>query len=124
MSGNGKQALAEAMREWPQRVVDADVRAKGGRIYRPVGRNVTPLRYVDDPDQLVTDMRRILGGPGWDDPQTGSPGWDRIIEQAGPSYLWEWLIMDRTAPWADQFTEEHRWKVAIAVAHTLRRGFQ
>jgi hypothetical protein len=29
--------------------------------------------------------------------------------------------MDRTAPWADLFTAEHRWKVAVAVAHTLKR---
>jgi len=29
--------------------------------------------------------------------------------------------MDRTAPWADLFTDEQRWKVAIAVAHTLKR---
>jgi hypothetical protein len=30
--------------------------------------------------------------------------------------------MDRTAPWADLFTERHRWNVAIAIAQTLRRG--
>jgi hypothetical protein len=122
MSRKGKQALAEAMREWPQRVVDAGVRQKDGAKYRPVARNVTPLRYLNNPDHLVTDMRRILDEPDWDDPNTGSSGWDRIMKQAGPGYLWEWLIMDRTAPWADEFTDEHRWKVAIAIAHTLRRS--
>jgi hypothetical protein len=30
--------------------------------------------------------------------------------------------MDRTTPWADLFTDHQRWNVAIAVAHTLRRG--
>jgi hypothetical protein len=67
-------------------------------------------------------MRDILDSDGWDSPDGGSSGWNRMIEQAGPDYLWEWLIMDRTSPWADMFTEEHWWKVAAAVAHTLRRG--
>jgi hypothetical protein len=52
---------------------------------------------------------------------TGSKGWGRIVAQAGPAYLWEWLIMDRTTDWAGLFTDEHRWKVAVAVAHTLKR---
>jgi hypothetical protein len=55
-------------------------------------------------------------------PDTGASGWNTVIEQAGRNYVWEWLMMDRTAAWADLFTEEHRWKVAIAVAHTLKRG--
>lgn len=122
MSGTDKQALAEAMREWPQRVVDAGVKTKDGRAYRPIARNVSLLRYLDDPDRLAVEMRSILDGSGWDDPDTGSSGWNAVIDQAGPSYVWEWLIMDRTAPWADLFTERHRWNVAIAVAHTLQRG--
>ena len=120
MSRTDKQALAQAMRDWPQRVVDAGVRTET-RAYRPVARNVSPLRYVDEPDQLLAEMRRVLDSEGWDSPDTGSGGWDRIMDQAGPDYLWEWLIMDRTAPWADLFTDEHRWKVATAVAHTLKR---
>jgi hypothetical protein len=122
MSRTDKQALANAMREWPQRVVDAGVKMKDGRAYRPVVRNVSPLGYLDDPDRLLAEMRSILDGGGWDDPDTGSGGWNAIVQQAGPEYVWEWLIMDRTAPWADLFTEEQRWKVAVAVAHTLKRG--
>ena len=45
-----------------------------------------------------------------------------MIDQAGRNYVWEWLIMDRTAPWANLFTDQHRWNVAIAVAYTLRHG--
>jgi hypothetical protein len=52
-------------------------------------------------------MRSILDGPDWDDPDTGSCRWNAVIDQAGPSYVWEWLIMDRTAPWADLFAESH-----------------
>ena len=122
MSRTDKKALAQAMTDWPQRVVDAGVKMKDGRAYRPQARNVSPLRYRDDPDRLVAEMVSILDGEGWDDPGTGSGGWNTIIEQAGPDYVWEWLIMDRTSPWADLFAEEHRWKVASAVAHTLKRG--
>jgi len=44
-------------------------------------------------------MLEVLDSPadGWDNPDTGSAGWNRIIAQAGPEYTWEWLIMDRTA---------------------------
>jgi len=122
MSRTDKRALAEGMREWPQRVVDAGVKTRDGRAYRPIARNVSPLRYLDAPDGPVAEMRSILDGPGWDDPNTASSGWSTVIDQAGPNYVWEWLIMDRTAPWADLFTEQHRWNVAIAVAHTLNRG--
>ena len=52
MSNTDKQALAEAMRGWPQRVVDAGVKTRDGRTYRPIARNVSPLRYLDKPDDL------------------------------------------------------------------------
>lgn len=121
MGRTDKEALARAMREWPQRVIDAGVRTET-RAYRPVARNVSPLRYLDDPGRLVVEMRAILDSEGWDGPHAGSTGWDRIVAQAGPGFLWEWLIMDRTTPWADLFTDEHRWKVAVAVANTLKHS--
>jgi hypothetical protein len=117
-----KQALAQAMAAWPQRVVDAGVKRADGAKYRPVKRNVSPLRYLDEPDALLSEMVSILDADDWDDPDTGSTGWKTVIEQAGPEYVWEWLIMDRNSRWADLFTAEHRWKVATAVAHTLKRG--
>jgi hypothetical protein len=116
-----KNALAAAVAEWPQRVKDAGVKLDDGRAYRPVKRNNTILEHLDDPTALHSEMVRILDADGWDDPNTGSKGWDRIVAQAGPAYLWEWLIMDRTTDWAGLFTDEHRWKVAVAVAHTLKR---
>ena len=120
MSRKDKLALANAVRAWPQRVKDAGVRIET-RACRPVPRNVSILQFVDDPDRLLAEMRRILDSDGWDSPDTGSSGWDRVMDQAGLNYLWEWLIMDRAAPWVDLFTDEQRWKVAIAVAHTLKR---
>jgi len=116
-----KAALAAAIAQWPQRVKDAGVKLSDGRAYRPVVRNHSLLGLLDDPTALHAEMVRILDTDGWDDPNTGSAGWNRIVEQAGPEYLWEWLIMDPQAPWADLFASEHRWKVAVAFAHTLRR---
>jgi hypothetical protein len=74
VTGTDEQALADAMREWPQRVVDAGVKTKEGRAHRPKARNVSLLRYLDDPDRLVVEMRSILDGPGWDDPDTSGSG--------------------------------------------------
>jgi hypothetical protein len=88
LSRTDKHALAAEVAEWPQRVLDAGVRTET-RAYRPVSRNVSVLRYQDDPDGLVAEMRAILDSDGWDDPDTGSNGWNRVVEQAGPEYLWE-----------------------------------
>lgn len=115
-----KQALADAMREWPQRVREARVTLADGRAYRPVQRNNPLLKLLDDPDKLVAEMKRILTVPSYFDPTAHAPGWDRVIAQAGPEYVWEWLIMDRTKPWADLFTDKERWTVAYAVAATYR----
>ena len=116
------QAFADAMAAWPQRVVDAGVKCVDGRAYRPLPRNVSPLRYIDKPNDLITECHRILDAPYWDHPDAGTKGWNAVIAQAGPQYVWEWLIMDRTAPWAHLFTEQQRWNVAIAIAHTIKRG--
>jgi hypothetical protein len=106
------------MHYWPQRVVDAGVRTADGRSYRPQARNVSPLRYLDDPKALLAEMQRVLDS---DDFTTGSSGWDTVIAQVGPEYVWEWLIMDPRAPWAKHFTNEDRGKVAQGVALTLER---
>ena len=46
MSRTDKAALARAMTNWPQRVVDAGVKMRDGRAYRPQARNVSPLRSL------------------------------------------------------------------------------
>jgi hypothetical protein len=67
---------------------------------------------------LLAEMQEILDS---DDFTSGSSGWDAVISQAGPEYVWEWLIMDPRARWARRFTNEHRAKVAQGVALTLQR---
>lgn len=123
-------ALAKAIRDWPQRVVDAGVKTNGNGTYRPktgpyggLTGEVLELARSNNTASMLTKIYSILNDQtDWDRTDTGSQGWNRIIVQAGPEYVWEWLIMDRTAAWADLFTEQQRWNVAIAVAHTIKRG--
>ena len=42
---------------------------------------------------------RIWSG-ATDDPDSGTQGYDRIVEQAGIEYTWEWFLIDPTRPWA------------------------
>src|SRR4029079_16425206 len=36
---------------------------------------------------------RIWSGPD-DDPDSGTEGYDRIVDQAGIEYTWEWFLID------------------------------
>lgn len=42
---------------------------------------------------------RIWSGPT-DDPDSGTTGYDRIVEQVGVKYTWEWFLIDPSRPWA------------------------
>ena len=42
---------------------------------------------------------RIWSGPT-DDPDSGTMGYDRIVEQVGVEYTWEWFLIDPSSPWA------------------------
>ena len=42
---------------------------------------------------------RIWSGPT-DDPDSGTQGYDRIVDQAGVEYTWEWFLIDPSRPWA------------------------
>jgi hypothetical protein len=115
------KALARAVEEWPMRVKTAGVKLDNGVAYNPRGARQPITLMTDDPPGMLKAMLEVLDSDGWDDPNTGSAGWNRIIAQAGPELTWEWLIMDPNSAWADLFTAEHRWKVAVATAWTLKR---
>jgi hypothetical protein len=36
-----------------------------------------------------------------DDPKSGTQGYDRIVDQAGIEYTWEWFLIDPSRPWFD-----------------------
>jgi hypothetical protein len=42
---------------------------------------------------------RIWSGPTAD-PDSGTKGYDRIVEQAGVKYTWEWFLIETGRPWA------------------------
>jgi hypothetical protein len=42
---------------------------------------------------------RIWSGPTAD-PDSGTEGYDRIVDQAGIEYTWEWFLIDPSRPWA------------------------
>jgi hypothetical protein len=50
-----------------------------------------------------------------------STGWDTIIEQTSPQYLWEWLIVDCSTPYASLWSNRERYTVIQAVANTYIR---
>jgi hypothetical protein len=35
-----------------------------------------------------------------DEPEGSTTGYDRIVEQAGVEYTWEWFLIDPSRPWA------------------------
>jgi hypothetical protein len=41
---------------------------------------------------------RLFGAT--DDPDSGTQGYDRIVEQAGIEYTWEWCLIDPSRPWS------------------------
>jgi hypothetical protein len=42
---------------------------------------------------------RLWSGPT-DEPDSGTQGYDRIVDQAGIEYTWEWFLIDPSRPWA------------------------
>jgi hypothetical protein len=42
---------------------------------------------------------RVWSGPT-SDPDSGTQGYDRIVDQAGIEYTWEWFLIDPSRPWA------------------------
>jgi hypothetical protein len=104
MTGSGEKTPAELFddfikSEW-QDIFRTEVHVKldSGSRYVPNSgpRGVQLLRKnVNAWDEAI----RIWSGPT-DDPDSGTQGYDRIVEQAGIEYTWEWFLIDPTRPWA------------------------
>jgi hypothetical protein len=74
------------------------VRLDNGARYVPNGgsQGVSLLRKeVNAFDEAI----RIWSGSN-DDPEGSTKGYDRIVEQAGVAYTWEWFLIDSSRPWA------------------------
>jgi hypothetical protein len=78
---------------------EVHVRLDNGWRYVPNGgsQGVQLLRKnVNAFDEAI----RIWSGPT-DDPDSGTQGYDRIVDQAGIEYTWEWFLIDPSRPWAN-----------------------
>ena len=58
---------------------------------------------------------RIWSGPN-NDPDSGTQGYDRIVEQAGIEYTWEWFLIDPSRPWARAVPELVRQRIEADLA--------
>jgi hypothetical protein len=77
---------------------EVHVRLDNGARYVPNGgsQGVQLLRKnVNAFDEAI----RIWSGPT-DEPDSGTQGYDRIVDQAGIEYTWEWFLIDPSRSWA------------------------
>jgi hypothetical protein len=77
---------------------EVHVRLDNGTRYVPNGgsQGVQLLRKdVNAFDKAI----RIWSGPTGE-PDSGTQGYDRIVEQAGVEYTWEWFLIEPSRPWA------------------------
>jgi len=77
---------------------EVHVRLDNGARYVPNGgsQGVQLLRKdVNAFDEAI----RVWSG-STDEPDSSTKGYDRIVEQAGVEYTWEWFLIDLSRPWA------------------------
>jgi hypothetical protein len=58
---------------------------------------------------------RLWSGPT-DDPDSGTQGYDRIVDQAGIEYTWEWFLVDPSRPWASAVPQLVRQRIEADLA--------
>ena len=88
---------------------EVHVRLDNGSRYVPNGgsQGVQLLRKnVNAFDAAI----RLWSGPT-DDPDSGTQGYDRIVEQAGIEYTWEWFLIEPGRPWASSVPELVRQRI-------------
>jgi hypothetical protein len=87
-------------REWQDIFrTEVHVQLDNGTRYVPNGgsQGVSLLRKGTN---AFEEAIRLWSGPT-DDPDSGTEGYDRIVEQAGAEYTWEWFLIDPSRPWSD-----------------------
>ena len=111
------EALQDDVNVWPRRVKEAGVKNAAGSAYVPHSRNNEILRTPDDPAATYAYMLRAWEDGSWEDGSAdgGPPRWHRIIEQAGTTLLWEWLMIDPAKPYAALFPAAHRERIRSAL---------
>ena len=64
---------------------------------------------------------QIWSGPT-DDPDSGTEGYDRIVDQAGIEYTWEWFLIDPSRPWASAVPETVRRRIEADLSRRDRNA--
>jgi hypothetical protein len=77
---------------------EVDVRLDNGARYVP-NSGSQGVQLLRKDVNAFEEAIRIWSGPT-DDPDSGTKGYDRIVEQAGVEYTWEWFLIDPSRPWA------------------------
>src|SRR4029078_5267881 len=62
-----------------------------------------------------SETLRVCGGPD-PEPDSAAKGPDRIVEQAGCQYTWEWFLIDPSRPWADAVPDHVRERITDNLA--------
>lgn len=83
-----------------------------------------------DVNALVEAIRVWRGTTG--DPDSATKACDRIVEQAGVEYTWEWFLIDPSRPWAAAVPALVRERIEAgldrhgkdAVAHAKGRAYE
>jgi hypothetical protein len=101
---------------------EVHVRLDNGTRYVPNGgsQGVQLLRKgVNAFDEAI----RIWSGPT-DEPDSGTQGYDRIVDQAGIEYTWEWFLIDSNRPWASAVPASVRQRIDADLAHRDHEALQ
>jgi hypothetical protein len=110
---------AEIKTNWPKLFM-----ADGGEVtvYNTGGTRYVPTQWAN---AVLKDDHNAwdVAIEAWSEPQapadSGSEGYDRIVEQAGPEYTWEGILIDPSRPWAPWVPERVRENIKADLA---RRG--
>lgn len=101
---------------------EVDVRLDNGWRYVPNGgsQGVQLLRKgVNAWDEAI----RIWSDPTGE-PDSGTAGYDRIVDQAGIDYTWEWFLIDPERPWASAVPPEVRQRIEADLARRDRDALE
>jgi hypothetical protein len=99
---------------------DIDVRLESGGRYVPKG-GPRGVRLLRDDVNAFDEALRLWSGPE-PEPDSAAKGPDRIVEQAGCEYTWEWFLIDPSRPWADAVPDDVRERIKADLAERDKKA--
>ena len=83
---------------------EVHVKKNNGARYVPTQWAVSLLKK----DVNAWDEALAIWGGGPHDSSESTQGWDRIVQEAGVEYTWEWALIDPARPWASEVPQRVR----------------